>query len=227
MYNLSFFISDFAHYITAPTIFLPYIVCFLFHLANWSSLLCPPTTLRRLISLTHHRSPQWLRHTLAWCWPNIGFPLHIHRLLMLYLLALGFFPPSGIFLSLITNADRAKFVGIIYKISIFNNVKLLLYLMCKILLIACENYDLRVVVLVAFLLDGPVWYVLLQSLEIANALEFVICTEAIIIFTQVLLASLRKHYGRILLAQSIIDTGGVGEPQPASSISLLLNKKGN
>ena len=198
---------------------LPYIVCFLLHVANRFSWLHPPSTLRRLVTLTHRRSPQWLQYTLAWCWPNIGLLLHVHRLLMLYMVALGYLPQNAATLSFSNNAHRAKFIGIMYRLSV---AKLLPYFMFKLLVMTCESYDLRAVVLVAFVLDGPVLYAFCQSRGITNALESVIFFETVTIITQAMLASLRRHHGR--LAQNIINTVGVGET--ASSICLL-NKKDN
>ena len=210
-----------SQYFTAPMMFLPYIVCFLFHVANWFSWLLPSSSLRRLIILTHRHSPRWLRNALAWCWPNIGLLLHVHRLLMLYMVALGYMPQNAATMSVSNNAHRAKFFGIIYRLSVAN---LLPYLMYKLLIMTCESYDLRAVVLVAFLLDGPVWYAFCQSRGITNALESVILFETITIITQALLASLRGHYGHFLLPQNIINTVGVGKL--TSSISHL-KKKGS
>ena len=203
---------------------LPYIVCFLLHVANRFSWLHPPSTLRRLVTLTHRRSPQWLQYTLAWCWPNIGLLLHVHRLLVIYMLALQVLPPNAAMMSVSRNAHRPKFVGIVYKLSASNHVKLIPHIIYKFLLMTFESYDLRAVVLVAFFLDGPVWHAFWQSLGILNVLECVICTEAVTIFTQALLASLRRHHGHFLIAQNR-STMSVGAEEPKGSSSRSLPRK--
>ena len=202
---------------------LPYIVCFSLHLANWLCWLRPYSAPRRLIALMHRRSPQWLRNTLAWCWPNIGLLLHVHRLFFIYMLALQVLPPNAAMMSVSRAAHRPKFVGILYKLSASNHVKLIPHIIYKLLIMTFESYDLRAVMLVAFFLDGPVWYAFWQSLGIVNVLECVICTEAITISTQALLASLRRHHGHFLMAQNR-SIPSVGAEEPGSSKSLPRKK---
>ena len=213
--------ADSSHYLAPPLIFLPYIVCFLFHLANWLSWLRPSSALRRLISRTHRHSPQWLRYTLAWCWPNIGFFLHVYRLLMAYMLVLGLLPQNAAVLSVSEDANRAKLIRIINKLGLSNLMGLpiviyLPFLLFKSMIMACESYDLRAGVLVAFLLDGPVWHMRLQSLGITN--EVVICNVFVTIFTHVLMASIRRRH--FLEARSIAVVS-------AASSRSLSNKKSN
>ena len=213
--------------ITGPMIVLPYFICFLFHLANWFSWLHPASASRRLIARVHRRSPHWLRRTLAWCWPNVGLFLHLHRLLVIYMLALGFLPRNAAVMSLANDANRAKFFGIIYKLSATNNVKVLPLIIYKILIMTCESYDLRAVILVAFFLDGPVWFASWKSVGMTNAFGCVISSEAVTIFTQILLATLRKHRDNFLIAQNASTISvGVGEPA-AASLTTIPNKKSN
>ena len=200
--------SDLSLYILAPLWYLPYAIFFLLHVASWLGCLHPTSASQRFIARAVQASPTWVQLAISWCGPNIGLVLHLHRLVVMYILALGCLPPNAAILSIQKNIRQAKYIGIVYKIGVM----------------AVESYDLRAVVLVACLLDGPMWLLLWRSLKVPRALQYVVMTELVTIFSQALLAYCRMRRRHLMSSQpveSIVKGGCHVEAPPSGSIGVV------
>lgn len=164
---------------------------------------------------------------MAWLWPNFGLVLHLYRLPSMCLLGLGYIRPNAAMIQFANNGfQNAKFGGIIYRLGILKTTKLLLFALYKIAIMAVESYDLRAVILVAVLLDGPVWYAFWRNIfGVTTALRFVVFTEIVVVLTQAWQAYfLWRHHRQSLLPPHVGRRIPVGEAASSSS-SVTTNKK--